>query len=50
MVRANLGAAMQGLAVVPLSAGYDTDVGVGRIFSYTVDGGAVAGELAAPGE
>jgi proteasome beta subunit len=39
MVRANLGAAMQGLAVVPLFAGYDTDVGVGRIFSYTVDGG-----------
>ena len=39
MVRANLGAAMQGLAVVPLFAGYDTDAGVGRIFSYTVDGG-----------
>lgn len=39
MVRANLGAAMQGLAVVPLFAGYDTDEGVGRIFSYTVDGG-----------
>jgi proteasome beta subunit len=39
MVRANLGAAMQGLAVVPLFAGYDTDEGAGRIFSYTVDGG-----------
>jgi proteasome beta subunit len=39
MVRANLDAAMQGLAVVPLLAGYDTEVGVGRIFSYTVDGG-----------
>jgi proteasome beta subunit len=39
MVRANLGAAMQGLAVVPLFAGYDTDKGVGRIFSYTMDGG-----------
>ncbi len=39
MVRANLGAAMQGLAVVPLFAGYDSDAGVGRIFSYTVDGG-----------
>ena len=39
MVRANLGAAMQGLAVVPLFAGYDTDAGDGRIFSYTVDGG-----------
>jgi proteasome beta subunit len=39
MVRANLAAAMQGLAVVPLLAGYDTDLGVGRIFSYTPDGG-----------
>jgi proteasome beta subunit len=39
MVKANLGAAMQGLAAVPLFAGYDTDEGVGRIFSYTVDGG-----------
>jgi proteasome beta subunit len=39
MVRANLGAAMQGLVAVPLFAGYDTDEGVGRIFSYTVDGG-----------
>jgi proteasome beta subunit len=39
MVRANLGAAMQGLAVVPLFAGYDTDEGVGRIFSYDVAGG-----------
>jgi proteasome beta subunit len=39
MVRANLGAAMQGLVVVPIFAGYDTDEGVGRIFSYTVDGG-----------
>jgi proteasome beta subunit len=38
-VRANLGLAMQGLAVVPLFAGYDTGEGVGRIFSYTVDGG-----------
>jgi proteasome beta subunit len=39
IVRANLGAAMQGLIVVPLFAGYDTDEGVGRIFSYTADGG-----------
>ena len=39
IVRANLGAAMQGLVVVPIFAGYDTDEGVGRIFSYTVDGG-----------
>ena len=39
MVRANLGIAMQGLVVVPLFAGYDTDEGVGRIFSYDVSGG-----------
>jgi len=39
MVRANLGGAMQGLVVVPLFAGYDTDEGVGRIFSYDVTGG-----------
>lgn len=39
IVRANLGGAMQGLVVVPIFAGYDTDEGVGRIFSYTVDGG-----------
>jgi proteasome beta subunit len=39
MVRANLGGAMQGLVVVPLFAGYDTDEGVGRIFSYDAAGG-----------
>jgi proteasome beta subunit len=39
MVRANLGGAMQGLVVVPIFAGYDTDEGVGRIFSYDVAGG-----------
>jgi proteasome beta subunit len=39
MVRDNLGAAMQGLAVVPLFAGYDEEAGVGRIFSYDVAGG-----------
>ncbi|MGI9008369.1 MAG: proteasome subunit beta [Streptosporangiaceae bacterium] len=39
MVRANLGAAMQGLIVVPLFAGYDTEEGVGRIFSYDATGG-----------
>ncbi len=39
IVRANLAAAMQGLVVVPIFAGYDTDEGVGRIFSYTADGG-----------
>jgi proteasome beta subunit len=39
IVRANLGGAMQGLVVVTIFAGYDTDEGVGRIFGYTVDGG-----------
>jgi proteasome beta subunit len=39
MIRGNLGMAMQGLAVVPLFAGYDLDRGVGRIFSYDVTGG-----------
>ena len=32
-------AAMQGLAVIPLFAGYDEDTGAGRIFSYDVAGG-----------
>jgi proteasome beta subunit len=39
MIRGNLGGAMQGLAVVPLFAGYDEEAGVGRIFSYDVAGG-----------
>jgi proteasome beta subunit len=43
MIRGNLGAAMQGLAVVPLFAGFDLDAEVpsraGRIFSYDVTGG-----------
>jgi proteasome beta subunit len=39
MIRSNLGMAMQGLAVVPLFAGYDLDAGEGRIFSYDVTGG-----------
>ena len=39
MVRGNLGAAMQGLIVVPLFVGYDEDGGRGRIFSYDVAGG-----------
>ncbi|MEI4271296.1 proteasome subunit beta [Klenkia sp. LSe6-5] len=43
MIRGNLGAAMQGLAVVPLFAGYDLDAvpgtSPGRIFSYDVTGG-----------
>ncbi|GIG69615.1 proteasome subunit beta [Phytomonospora endophytica] len=43
MVRGNLSAAMQGLAAVPLFAGYDLDSRepgkAGRIFSYDVIGG-----------
>jgi proteasome beta subunit len=39
MIRGNLGLAMQGLAVVPLFAGYDLETGTGRIFSYDVTGG-----------
>ncbi|MFD0277330.1 proteasome subunit beta [Kitasatospora sp. NPDC127111] len=39
MIRGNLGMAMQGLAVVPLFAGYDLDLGRGRIFTYDVTGG-----------
>ncbi|MCF3963323.1 proteasome subunit beta [Streptomyces fuscigenes] len=39
MIRSNLAMAMQGLAVVPLFAGYDVDRGKGRIFSYDVTGG-----------
>ncbi|HCU48718.1 MAG TPA: proteasome subunit beta [Micromonosporaceae bacterium] len=43
MIRNNLGAAMQGLAVIPLFAGFDLDatdpVKAGRIFSFDVVGG-----------
>jgi proteasome beta subunit len=39
MIRDNLGAAMQGLAVIPLFVGYDEQAGIGRIFSYDVAGG-----------
>jgi proteasome beta subunit len=43
MIRSNLGAALQGLAVVPLLVGYDLDArepdGGGRIVSYDVTGG-----------
>jgi len=39
MIRGNLGLALQGLAVVPLFAGFDLDRGTGRIFSYDVTGG-----------
>ena len=39
MVRNHLPAAMQGLAVVPLFAGYDTRRGAGRLFQYDITGG-----------
>ncbi|MGH3363245.1 MAG: proteasome subunit beta [Nocardioidaceae bacterium] len=39
LIRSNLGMAMQGLAVVPLFAGYDLTTAQGRIFSYDVTGG-----------
>jgi proteasome beta subunit len=43
MIRGNLGEAMQGLAVVPLFAGFDLDAGdrssAGRIYSFDVTGG-----------
>ncbi|GAB3146206.1 proteasome subunit beta [Micromonospora sonneratiae] len=43
MIRGNLGAAMQGLAVIPLFAGFDLSVTdparAGRIFSFDVTGG-----------
>jgi proteasome beta subunit len=43
MIRGNLGQAMQGLAVVPLFAGFDLDAAdpddAGRIFSFDVAGG-----------
>jgi proteasome beta subunit len=45
LIRNNLGMAMQGLAVVPLFAGYDLDADdpakAGRIFSYDVTGGRI---------
>ncbi len=39
LIRGNLGMAMQGLAVVPLFAGYDLATGAGRIYGYDVTGG-----------
>ena len=39
MVRGNLPAAMQGLVVVPIFAGYDTRRLLGRLFTYDVTGG-----------
>jgi proteasome beta subunit len=39
MVRGNLPLAMQGLAVIPLFAGFDPERGTGRVFKYDVAGG-----------
>ena len=39
MVRNHLPAAMQGLAVVPLFAGFDTRRAAGRLFQYDITGG-----------
>ncbi len=39
LIRSNLPMAMQGLAVVPLFAGFDLTTDQGRIFSYDVTGG-----------
>jgi proteasome beta subunit len=39
IIRGNLPMAMQGLAAVPLFAGFDAESGEGRIFSYDVTGG-----------
>ena len=39
MIRANLPAAMQGLVVVPIFAGYDPRRRVGRLWKYDVTGG-----------
>jgi proteasome beta subunit len=39
MIRTNLPMAMQGLAVVPMFAGYDPETDAGRIFSYDITGG-----------
>jgi proteasome beta subunit len=39
MVRGNLAAAMQGMVVVPIFAGYDLRRRTGRLFTYDVTGG-----------
>jgi proteasome beta subunit len=39
MIRMNLPMAMQGLAVVPIFAGFDVKSGVGRLFKYDITGG-----------
>ncbi|WP_061292717.1 proteasome subunit beta [Herbidospora cretacea] len=44
-VRQNLGAAMQGLVVVPIFAAYDERIDGGRIFGYDVGGGPYEHQL-----
>src|SRR5437773_5374111 len=39
MIRMNLQAAMMGVAVVPIFAGFDEKAGVGRLFKYDITGG-----------
>jgi len=39
MIRMNLQAAMMGLAVIPIFAGFDEKAGVGRLFKYDITGG-----------
>jgi proteasome beta subunit len=39
MIRMNLPAALQGLAVVPIFAGFDEKNGAGRLFKYDITGG-----------
>jgi proteasome beta subunit len=39
MIRMNLPAAMQGLAVIPIFAGFDEKSNVGRLFKYDITGG-----------
>ena len=45
LLRGNLGLAMQGLAAVPLFAGWDGELQRGRIFSYDVTGGRYEEQL-----
>jgi proteasome beta subunit len=39
MIKGNLAAAMQGLAVIPLFVGYDESTGTAHIYSYDIAGG-----------
>jgi len=39
LIKRNMGLAMKGFVVVPLFAGFDTNRGIGRIFSYDGTGG-----------